>query len=239
MPAVVKSSAKSSFSGGQVNKVTTEGSTNPQRFAQDLETVLSANKPHVKPILATKPTITQSTASYSDDTDYDEDYSDVREYQNIDDIVVLSDTNYHVISDFSTTESGEISVNEGEQVIVKEKNDAGWWLVSADAGEGWVPSAYLQPVVKDKPLVAKKMTITTPPVTNGNHKKPTVITKPSLPAKPKPPPKGSLVGKSKTSAVSSRLKNEDSALSSASSNPALASSGSKNSKVSELSKMFQ
>ena len=47
------------------------------------------------------------------------------------------------ISSFFAEESGEVSLEEGEEVEVLQKESSGWWYVKNDFCEGWAPSAFL------------------------------------------------------------------------------------------------
>ena len=51
-----------------------------------------------------------------------------------------------VITSFSAEQSGEVSLEEGEEVDVLQKELSGWWYVKNDFCEGWAPSAFLAPV---------------------------------------------------------------------------------------------
>ena len=48
-----------------------------------------------------------------------------------------------VIRSFFAEESGEVSLEEGEEVDVLQKELSGWWYVKNDFCEGWAPSAFL------------------------------------------------------------------------------------------------
>ena len=50
-----------------------------------------------------------------------------------------------VISSYIAEESGEVSLEKGEEVDVLQKESSGWWYVKNDFCEGWVPSAFLAP----------------------------------------------------------------------------------------------
>ena len=52
---------------------------------------------------------------------------------------------YVAISSFVAEESGEVSLEDGEEVDVVQKESSGWWYVKNEFGEGWAPSAYLAP----------------------------------------------------------------------------------------------
>ena len=54
-------------------------------------------------------------------------------------------TKYVVISSFIAEESGEVSLEEGEEVEVLQKEPSGWWYIKNDFCEGWAPSAFLEP----------------------------------------------------------------------------------------------
>ena len=50
-----------------------------------------------------------------------------------------------VLRSFFSKESGEVSLEEGEEVDVLQKESSGWWYVKNDFCEGWAPSAFLAP----------------------------------------------------------------------------------------------
>ena len=50
-----------------------------------------------------------------------------------------------VLRSFFAEESGEVSLEEGEEVDVLKKEPSGWWYVKNDFCEGWAPSAFLAP----------------------------------------------------------------------------------------------
>ena len=50
-----------------------------------------------------------------------------------------------VLRSFFAEESGEVTLEEGEEVDVLQKESSGWWYVKNDFCEGWVPSAFLAP----------------------------------------------------------------------------------------------
>ena len=50
-----------------------------------------------------------------------------------------------VLRSFFAEESGEVSLEEGEEVDVLKKGSSGWWYVKNDFCEGWAPSAFLAP----------------------------------------------------------------------------------------------
>ena len=50
-----------------------------------------------------------------------------------------------VISSYIAEESGEVSLEKGEEVDVLQKESSGWWYVKNDFCEGWAPSAFLAP----------------------------------------------------------------------------------------------
>ena len=51
-----------------------------------------------------------------------------------------------VIQSFLAVGSGEVSLEEGEEVNVLQKESSGWWYVKNDFCKGWAPSAFLAPV---------------------------------------------------------------------------------------------
>ena len=56
-----------------------------------------------------------------------------------------------VISSFFAEESGEVSLEEGEEVEVLQKQSSGWWYVKNDFCEGWAPSSFLAPARSRSP----------------------------------------------------------------------------------------
>ena len=63
----------------------------------------------------------------------------------------LNRVKHVVISSFFAEESGEVSLEEGEEVDVLQKESSGWWYVKNDFGEGWAPSAFLAPARSRSP----------------------------------------------------------------------------------------
>ncbi|XP_025095174.1 SH3 and PX domain-containing protein 2A-like isoform X2 [Pomacea canaliculata] len=51
---------------------------------------------------------------------------------------------YTAVADYEAQEKGEASLQAGMTVEVVEKSESGWWFVSADDHQGWVPSTYLK-----------------------------------------------------------------------------------------------
>jgi uncharacterized protein YgiM (DUF1202 family) len=51
---------------------------------------------------------------------------------------------YKTTSDYHTSEEGLLSFREGAVVNVLEKSDTGWWFVSIEGDEGWVPCSYIE-----------------------------------------------------------------------------------------------
>jgi hypothetical protein len=56
---------------------------------------------------------------------------------------------YVTIDSYDAQGPGQISFEEGEIITVLDKMEDGWWFVSKDDEEGWVPCGYLEPVNKD------------------------------------------------------------------------------------------
>ena len=56
-----------------------------------------------------------------------------------------------VISSFFAEGSGEVSLEEGEEVEVLQKESSGWWYVKNDFCEGWAPNAFLAPARSRSP----------------------------------------------------------------------------------------
>ncbi|KAL5021646.1 hypothetical protein ScPMuIL_000801 [Solemya velum] len=52
---------------------------------------------------------------------------------------------YVAVGAYQKQEKGELDLNNGDVVEVLEKNHSGWWFVTVDDHQGWVPSTYLQP----------------------------------------------------------------------------------------------
>ena len=55
-------------------------------------------------------------------------------------------TKYLAISSYVAEESGEVSLQPGEEVVVFEKRSSGWWYVKKEMEEGWAPRTFLEPV---------------------------------------------------------------------------------------------
>ncbi|XP_023659309.2 SH3 and PX domain-containing protein 2B isoform X3 [Paramormyrops kingsleyae] len=51
---------------------------------------------------------------------------------------------YVAVTDYEKQESSEISLHVGQMVEVIEKNESGWWFVSSDDAQGWVPATCLE-----------------------------------------------------------------------------------------------
>uniref|UniRef100_A0A8C6WV52 SH3 and PX domains 2B n=1 Tax=Neogobius melanostomus TaxID=47308 RepID=A0A8C6WV52_9GOBI len=51
---------------------------------------------------------------------------------------------YVAVTNYEKTESSEISLTVGQVVEVIEKNESGWWFVSSDDAQGWVPATCLE-----------------------------------------------------------------------------------------------
>ena len=52
---------------------------------------------------------------------------------------------YVATSTFVAEETGEVSLEEGEEIEVVQKESSGWWYVKNDFVEGWAPEAFLAP----------------------------------------------------------------------------------------------
>lgn len=52
---------------------------------------------------------------------------------------------YVAVASFAGEETGEVSLEDGEEVEVLQKEASGWWYVKNDFCEGWAPSAFLEP----------------------------------------------------------------------------------------------
>ncbi|XP_076843025.1 SH3 and PX domain-containing protein 2B isoform X2 [Brachyhypopomus gauderio] len=51
---------------------------------------------------------------------------------------------YVAVTDYDKQESSEISLRVGQVVEVIEKNESGWWFVSSEDAQGWVPATCLE-----------------------------------------------------------------------------------------------
>ncbi|KAJ8408785.1 hypothetical protein AAFF_G00246030 [Aldrovandia affinis] len=51
---------------------------------------------------------------------------------------------YVAVTNYEKQESSEISLHVGQVVEVIEKNESGWWFVSSDDAQGWVPATCLE-----------------------------------------------------------------------------------------------
>ncbi|XP_060084602.1 SH3 and PX domain-containing protein 2A-like isoform X2 [Ylistrum balloti] len=56
---------------------------------------------------------------------------------------------YITISDFSDTVGDGISFKRGQEVLVSEKTDGGWWFGEINGTAGWIPSSYIQEISND------------------------------------------------------------------------------------------
>ncbi|ORY05684.1 P-loop containing nucleoside triphosphate hydrolase protein [Clohesyomyces aquaticus] len=86
---------------------------------------------------------------------------------------------YRARYDFAGQSAGELSLKEGEVILVTQKEGNGWWLASKldKSASGWAPSAYLEEVVhKPAPPPAPPAPPARPAAANGG-----------LRAKPTPP----------------------------------------------------
>eukprot|EP00040_Diaphanoeca_grandis_P026507 m.148622 g.148622 ORF g.148622 m.148622 type:complete len:742 (-) comp30610_c0_seq1:242-2467(-) len=63
------------------------------------------------------------------------------EISNVSDVLLLD--KYVAVADYKKQNKGELSFVEGQEFDVVEKADTGWWFVSADGDQGWVPATYL------------------------------------------------------------------------------------------------
>lgn len=57
--------------------------------------------------------------------------------------MIFNRIKYVVILLFFVEESGEVFLEEGEEVEVLQKEFSGWWYVKSDFCEGWVLSVFL------------------------------------------------------------------------------------------------
>ena len=54
---------------------------------------------------------------------------------------------HRALFDYDAVNDGELSLKEGQFVMITEKDPSGWWYAIADDGsEGFVPSSYVEPV---------------------------------------------------------------------------------------------
>ncbi|KAJ8266825.1 hypothetical protein GJAV_G00135100 [Gymnothorax javanicus] len=51
---------------------------------------------------------------------------------------------YVAVTSYEKQESSEVSLHVGQVVEVIEKNESGWWFVSSDDAQGWVPATCLE-----------------------------------------------------------------------------------------------
>ncbi|XP_051536535.1 SH3 and PX domain-containing protein 2B-like isoform X2 [Myxocyprinus asiaticus] len=51
---------------------------------------------------------------------------------------------YVAVTDYEKQESSEVSLYVGQVVEVIEKNESGWWFVSSEEAQGWVPATCLE-----------------------------------------------------------------------------------------------
>ncbi|XP_070540859.1 SH3 and PX domain-containing protein 2A-like isoform X2 [Ptychodera flava] len=57
--------------------------------------------------------------------------------------------NYVAIADYKKQKSNELDLQGGDIVEVIEKNHTGWWFVSLEDEQGWVPATYLEKSEED------------------------------------------------------------------------------------------
>jgi hypothetical protein len=53
---------------------------------------------------------------------------------------------YRVLADFKKSNRNELNLVRGQIVDVVEKQPNGWWFVSIDDQQGYVPATYLEPL---------------------------------------------------------------------------------------------
>uniref|UniRef100_A0A3Q3FRX6 SH3 and PX domains 2B n=1 Tax=Labrus bergylta TaxID=56723 RepID=A0A3Q3FRX6_9LABR len=51
---------------------------------------------------------------------------------------------YVAVTDYEKQESSEVSLHVGQVVEVIEKNESGWWFISSEHAQGWVPATCLE-----------------------------------------------------------------------------------------------
>ena len=52
--------------------------------------------------------------------------------------------NYHVDKSFVAESTGEITIENGEEVKCLFKNESGWWFLEKSSGEsGWAPASHV------------------------------------------------------------------------------------------------
>ncbi|XP_056299289.1 SH3 and PX domain-containing protein 2B isoform X1 [Pseudoliparis swirei] len=51
---------------------------------------------------------------------------------------------YVAVTDYEKQETSEVSLHVGQVVEVIEKNESGWWFVSSEDAQGWVPATCLE-----------------------------------------------------------------------------------------------
>uniref|UniRef100_A0A3Q2WCC9 SH3 and PX domains 2B n=1 Tax=Haplochromis burtoni TaxID=8153 RepID=A0A3Q2WCC9_HAPBU len=66
----------------------------------------------------------------------------ISQYSSSADPLVLDQ--YVAVTDYEKQESSEISLHVGQVVEVIEKNESGWWFVSSEDAQGWVPATCLE-----------------------------------------------------------------------------------------------
>ncbi|XP_065648541.1 SH3 and PX domain-containing protein 2A isoform X3 [Hydra vulgaris] len=64
---------------------------------------------------------------------------------------------YIVVEAFKKSERNQIGLAIGEVVDVIEKHENGWWFVSLEDEQGWVPGSYLEPVSGSKDLMIESV----------------------------------------------------------------------------------
>lgn len=116
---------------------------------------------------------------------------------------------YMTIADFTAGIDDGLSFSSGKDVSVITKNPSGWWFVEMDSKEGWVPSSYLEKVIRPQgfkppnggvvksksppPAVKTRQTNISPPVpkltpsSSSSFSSSSSTIKPAVPSlKPKP-----------------------------------------------------
>ncbi|KAF4121742.1 myosin I [Geosmithia morbida] len=60
-----------------------------------------------------------------------------------------------VLYDFAGQRDNELSIVAGQIIEIVQKEDNGWWLGKTDAGQAWVPAAYVEEQARPPPVKSK------------------------------------------------------------------------------------
>lgn len=94
--------------------------------------------------------------------------------------------------DYEAAEDGELSFKEGDIIILKTRDDAGWWQGELNGQLGWFPSNFVEEISesveeKAKPPVTGRPPVSNKPPTNPAQKSDSPPPKQKVPATQPPP----------------------------------------------------